>query len=176
MTDERSEKPEPRDKTSDLALGPGGDSPTAGVPNVSESLESVAETTKQNDSDGTTKSVSSRGHRDRTGGRLRRYVRWVGAVAAVLVGVATVALVTIDLGPSVRARAEEFASDWLDREVRIGRIGAYIVPGRFLVEDLFIAGLEPEDRPFLNAGRIEVSIAWLALLHGEVLVDAEMSD
>lgn len=176
MTDERPKQPEPRDKTSDLALGPGGGSPTAGVPDVSESLEGVAETTKQNDSDGTTKSVSSQGHRDRTGGRLRRYVRWVGAVAAVLVGVATVALVTIDLGPSVRARAEEFASDWLDREVRIGRIGAYIVPGRFLVEDLFIAGLEPEDRPFLNAGRIEVSIAWLALLHGEVLVDAEMSD
>ena len=109
-------------------------------------------------------------------GSTRRYLRWGAATVAVVVAVAIVATVTIDLGPSLRARAEEFASGRLDREVTIGRIGAYIVPGRFLVEDLVIDGLDPGDRPFLNAGRIEVSIAWAALLHGEVLVDAEMLD
>ena len=147
MTDERPEHAEPREKTSDLALGPGDGTPTTGAPDVSESVGDAGETTERDGPDGATESVSSRVRRDRTGGKLRRYVRWAGAVVAGAVGVAAVALVTIDLGPSVRARAEEYASRWLDREVRIGRIGAYIVPGRFLVEDLFIAGLEPGDLP-----------------------------
>ena len=111
-----------------------------------------------------------------TGGSVRRVLRWGAAAAAVVVAVAVVAFVTIDLGPVVRARAEAAASSQLDREVSIGRIGAYLAPGRFLVEDLVIGGLHPGDRPFLTAGRISVSIAYLALLHGEILVDAEMTD
>ena len=109
-------------------------------------------------------------------GPTRRYVRWGVGTVAVVVAVALVAVVTIDLGPSLRGRAEEFASSRLDREVTIGRIGAYVVPGRFLVEDLVIGGLNPGDRPFLEAERIVVSIAWLALLDREVLVDAEMTN
>ena len=105
-----------------------------------------------------------------------RYLRWGAAMAAVVVAVAIVATVTIDLGPSLRARAEEFASSRLDRAVTIGRIGAYLAPGRFLVEDLVIGGFNPGDRPFLTAERISVSIAWLELLRWEVLVDAEMTN
>ncbi len=109
--------------------------------------------------------------------QIRRYVRWSAGAAAVVVAVAIVVTVTIDLGPAVRAKAEEAASNYLDREVTIGRISAYVVPGRFLVEDLVIGGLNPGDRPFLTAGRIVLSTAWLALLHGEFVVDtAEMTN
>jgi len=95
---------------------------------------------------------------------------------AVAVGVAIVTTFTIDLGPLVRATAEQAASNYLDREVTIGKLSVPILPGRFLVEDLVIAGVHPGDRPFLTAERIKVSIAWLALLDGVLLVDAEMTD
>ena len=110
------------------------------------------------------------GRRTRPG--IRRYLRWGAGTVAVAVAVAIVVTVTIDLGPAVRGRAAAAASSYLDREVTIGRIGAYLVPGRFLVEDLVIGGLSPDDRPFLTAERIIVSISWPALLHGEILIDS----
>lgn len=108
-------------------------------------------------------------------GRPRRVVRWGAGVLAVAVAVTIVASVTIDLGPLVRARAETAASNQLDREITIGRIGMYLMPGKFMVEDLRIGGLTPEDEPFMTAERIVVSVDWLALLHKEFLVDAEMT-
>ncbi len=102
----------------------------------------------------------------------RRYVRQGVAGAAVVVAVALVGLVTIDLGPAVRARAERALGGYLDREVSIGRVGIFLASGRFVVEDLTIGGLNPGDRPFLTAGEITLSVVWSALLHGEFLADA----
>ncbi|HIE92622.1 MAG TPA: hypothetical protein EYQ83_07060, partial [Acidobacteria bacterium] len=110
-----------------------------------------------------------------TSGRAGWLVRWGGGTLAVTLAVATIATVTIDLGPLVRSRAEEAASSQLDREVTIGRVGMYLMPGKFLVEDLHIGGLTPEAEPFMTAERIAVSVDWLALLHREFLVDAEMT-
>ncbi len=108
-------------------------------------------------------------------GRAGRFLRWGGGTLAVTLAVAIIATVTIDLGPLVRSAAEDAASSQLDREVTIGRIGMYLMPGEFLVEDLLIGGLTPEDEPFMTAERIAVSVDWLALLHREFLVDAEMT-
>ena len=114
----------------------------------------------------------------------RKLLPWVPgrhARRAVIVGfglfaAGIVSLVTIDLGPVVRAQAESAASARLGRPVRIGRLGTYVLPGRFLVEDLVIEGLSPGDEPFLNAERIVVSTSWVALLRGEILIDgAEMA-
>ena len=102
----------------------------------------------------------------------RRYVRWGIAAAAVLVAVALVAVVTIDLGPAVRARAEQALGGYLDREVSIGRVGIYLLRGQFVVEDVTIGGLNPGDRDFLTAEEITLSVIWSALLHGEFLADA----
>jgi hypothetical protein len=98
--------------------------------------------------------------------------RWAVGGLSVVIAVATVATFTVDLGSLVRARAEEAVSGYLDREVTIGRVGAYLVPGRFLVEDLMIGGLRPDDQPFLVADEIVLSTTWLALLHGEFLIDS----
>ena len=102
----------------------------------------------------------------------RRYVRRSVAGGAVVVAAALVGLVTIDLGPAVRARAEQALGGYLDREVSIGRVGIYLASGEFVVEDLTIGGLNPGDRPFLTAGEITLSVVWSALLDGEFLADA----
>ena len=106
-----------------------------------------------------------------------RRARWAIIAGFGLFAAGAVSLVTIDLGPVVRAQAESAASASLGRPVRIGRLGTYVLPGRFLVEDLVIEGLAPGDEPFLNAERIVVSTSWVALLRGEILIDgAEMAD
>ena len=170
MTEDISDTPEPRSDTPE---------PAADAVEVPEPRGAAVETTAADHAVETSLPVAVRaGLRRWTNGPARRYLRWGAATAAVVVAVAIVALVTIDLGPMVRARAEEAASSQLDREVSIGRISIYLASGRFLVEDLVIAGLNPGDGPFLTAERIVVSIAWLPLLlDGELLADsAEMTN
>ena len=96
---------------------------------------------------------------------------------AVILGVAVVAaaivwFVTIDLGPVARGRVEQAASAQIDRPVHIGRLSTYLLPGRFLIEDLQIEGLSPDDTPFFTSDQIVISTSWLALLRGEILIDA----
>ena len=106
----------------------------------------------------------------------RSFVWVVIASVAVVAGI-LVSVTTIDLGPSLRAQAERAFADYIDRPVTIGRLSTYVAPGRFLIEDLEIGGLNPGDRPFFQVERIEISTEWAPLLHGEVLVDAvELSD
>ncbi len=104
--------------------------------------------------------------------RLGRYSRWsvIGLVAVTAAVV--VSGVTIDLGPALRARAEGAFADYIDRPVHIGRFGMHLLPGRFVIEDLVIEGLSPDDRPFFRGERIVISTAWLPLLRGEFLVDS----
>ena len=103
--------------------------------------------------------------------RMWRYGRWSIVLAVALLCAALVSVVTIDLGPALRGQAERQFANYLDRPVRIGRLSTYLLPGRFLIEDLVIEGLSPGDRPFFHGRRIVVSTAWLPLLRGEVLVD-----
>ena len=103
--------------------------------------------------------------------RVRRYGSWGLALAVALLCGALVSVVTVDLGPALRGQAERQFAGYLDRPVHIGRLSTYLLPGRFLIEDLVIDGLSPGDRPFFHGERIVVSTAWLPLLRGEVLVD-----
>jgi len=103
--------------------------------------------------------------------RFRRYSRRLVIVGIALIAAALVSFVTIDLGPVVRAQAEQVASTQLDRPVHIGRLGTYLLPGRFLIEDLVIEGLAPTDEPFFSTERMVISTSWSALLRGEILVD-----
>jgi hypothetical protein len=112
------------------------------------------------------------------GGRvLYRYARRFAATIGVIVGVVVVSTLTIDLGPALKARAEVEGSKWLDRELRIGRLGVHLGSGRFVVENLYIGGMYPNEPPWLEAKRIDVSLTWSALFHREVLLDSiEMTD
>ena len=112
--------------------------------------------------------------------RAVRFCRVVAMVAAAILAVAIVTSVMIDLGgclADLRARAERAGSDYLDRPMHIGGLHFRLYRGTFVVEDLSIEGLQPGDRPFLRAKRIEVGISWPALLNREVLLQSiEMSD
>ena len=100
----------------------------------------------------------------------------VGMLATML-AVAIVTTLTIDLGPGVRALAEREGSKRVGRPMQIGRLGIRLLSGKFVLEDFVIGGLSPSDRPFLKARRIDVSLAWEAMLRREVLLDSiEMSD
>ncbi len=80
-----------------------------------------------------------------------RGVRFAVAIMAIVFAALLVWAVTVDLGPSLRARAEREGSKFLDRPMHIGRLGVEIGRGRFVLEDLRIEGLSPDARPWLVA-------------------------
>ncbi len=99
-------------------------------------------------------------------GRVWRYTRLVVIYLAALGAAAFVSFVSVDLGPALRSRAEEAASTQIERPVHMGKLSIHLLTGRFVVEDVVIEGLAPDDRPFLTCERIFVSISWGALLGG----------
>lgn len=106
-----------------------------------------------------------------------RYVRRFAVTIGVIVAVIVVSTLTIDLGPALKARAEREGSRWMDRKMTIGRLGVQLGRGRFVVEDLQIDGMFPNEPPWLVAKRIDVSLTWSALFGREVLLDSiEMTD
>jgi hypothetical protein len=111
--------------------------------------------------------------------RARKVLRYIGLGLMILVAMlaaAIVSSVTIDLGPSLRHLAEREASNRIDRTVTIGRLSVRLAAGDFLVENLRISGLHPQDQPFLTAQRIELSLDWATLLHREITIrDVEMT-
>jgi hypothetical protein len=105
------------------------------------------------------------------------HVRRVWLVAAVTIAVALVSIVTVDVGPVIRARAEAEASRFIDRPVHIGRLGVNIGRGQLVIDDLVVDGITAAHDPWLVAKHIELSLTWKAILDREVLVDSvEMSD
>ena len=113
----------------------------------------------------------------KAGRQAYRYARRFAVTIGVIVAVIVVSTLTLDLGPALKARAETEGSKWLDRQLTIGRLGVHLGSGKFVIEDLAIGGMFPNEPPWLVAKRIDVSLNWSALLHREVLLDAiEMTD
>ncbi len=96
---------------------------------------------------------------------------------AVILAVAFVTTATVDLGPSVKARAEKAASDYMETPMHIGRLSIRLWLGQFILEDIVIDGLTPESRPFLTARRLAVSMPWSTIFNRRIVFDAiEMTD
>src|SRR4029453_9174622 len=109
--------------------------------------------------------------------RTRRIVRAVVVTFACAVAVAFVTSITVDLGPTLRARAEVAGSNYLKRPMHIGRLSVHLWRGAYVVENLPIEGVTPQARPFLTAKRIEVSMPWSTLFDRRIVFDAiEMTD
>ena len=101
----------------------------------------------------------------------------LGAVLLALLAGAIVTGLTVDLGPSVRARAEREGSKYLQRPLHIGRVSARLLPGVFVFDDLRIDGLTPSDRPFLTARQITVRLPWWTIFSRKLIVESvEMAD
>ena len=108
--------------------------------------------------------------------KTRRILRRIVATCAVILAVVLVTTVTVDLGPSLKARAEKAASDFMRRPMHIGRLSVRLWLGRFVLEDVVIDGL-PGNRPFLVAKSIDISMPWSTLFNRRVVFDSvEMSD
>lgn len=96
----------------------------------------------------------------------------VAIVAALIVG-----SLVIDLGPSVRARAEKAGSNYLKRPMHIGKLSIRLITGTFIVDNLVIEGVRSTDRPFLKAKRIAVNMPWWSIFSRELVIqDVDMSD
>jgi hypothetical protein len=97
--------------------------------------------------------------------RLRRHkaLRLVGVglmCLTAMLAAAIVATLTVDLGPRVRALAEDLGSKQLKRPIHIGHLGIHLLRGRVVVEDFSIDGLKPADRPFFTARQLSLSLDW----------------
>ena len=113
------------------------------------------------------------------GHRVLRYVSVCLTIIVVLLSAAIVTSITIDLGPLVRARAEDAGSNYIERPLHIGGLRIRLLSGKILVEDLKIDGLHPGDRPFFTAREIAVAIDWVPSFrrHPDVTISSvEMSD
>ena len=111
-------------------------------------------------------------------GRSRRriVVRAAAVILAIIVGL-LVSVLTVDLGPSLRARAEREGSRYIQRPMHIGRLSARLTPGVFVIDDLMIEGLTPTDRPFLTAKQITVKLPWWTAFTRKLTIESiEMTD
>jgi hypothetical protein len=109
--------------------------------------------------------------------RRRHPVVRVFGILVALAAALIVASLTIDLGPSLRRRAESAGSNYLKRPMHIGKLSVRLSTGTFIVENLIIEGLKPTDRPFLKAKRIAVNMPWWSIFNKELVIrDVDMSD
>src|SRR4029079_8473426 len=98
-------------------------------------------------------------------------LRLLAFVVAVLAGT-VVTILTVDLGPHLRGIAEREGTKYLQRPLHIGRVTARLTPGVFAIEDVVIEGLEPTDRPFLKAKRVEVILPWWSIFTRKLIVES----
>ena len=108
-----------------------------------------------------------------------RYASLCLTVVVALLAASIVASVTVDLGPAVRARAEDAGSKYIERPLHIGSLRIRLLTGKVLVENLTIDGLHAGDRPFFTAKQIAVALDWAPAfrLHPDVTISSvEMTD
>ena len=109
--------------------------------------------------------------------RLRKHAAYrfgsrTARITAAILAVAIVSTLTVDLGPAVRGWAERAGTKQLKRPIHIGGLHVRLVTGAVLVDDLAIEGLNPGDRPFFSARRVEVTLNWTTLIRREVTIES----
>jgi hypothetical protein len=111
-----------------------------------------------------------------------RAVRYAGfgiAAVVLMLCIAVITTLTIDLGPTLRARAEQEGSRRLKRPIHIGSLALRVIRGRVELNDFKIEGRTPDDRPFFAAQRLSVSLDWskaLARRPEFIITSVEMTD
>ncbi|MEO7272848.1 MAG: hypothetical protein ABIX28_08135, partial [Vicinamibacterales bacterium] len=108
-------------------------------------------------------------------GRIRSTLHAIRLIIVVVVAIVValcMTVFTIDLGPSLRKRAETEGTKFIERPMHIGRLSARLTPGVFVVENLVIEGLTPQDRPFLTAKTITVEVPWWTIFSKKLIVES----
>lgn len=97
-------------------------------------------------------------------------LRYALTLIVALAAAAVVTSLSIDLGPSLRERAERAGSGQIRRPLHIGKLSVRLLTGDFILEDLMIEGLTPEDRPFLTAKQIVLDVPWWSIVRRDLLI------
>jgi translocation-and-assembly-module (TAM) inner membrane subunit TamB-like protein len=109
--------------------------------------------------------------------RVKRAALYLLAFIVAVVAGVLVTVFTIDLGPNLRGIAEREGSKRIKRPMHIGRLSARLTPGVFVLEDLVIEGLTPQDRPFLTAKKITVEVPWWTAFSRKLVIESiQMTD
>jgi len=96
-----------------------------------------------------------------------------------ILAAAIVASLTVDLGPSLRLLGERQFSRQIKRPVHIGRLSIHVLRGAVVVEDFTIEGLNPSDRPFFTAKRLDLGLDWSGVFRRRpdfTITSVEMTD
>jgi len=110
-------------------------------------------------------------------GRFGHHARRAAMIALALLAAAIVTSVTVDVGPSVRARAERLLSAEIQRPSTIAGLSIRLFDGSLVVRGLRIEGLDARSEPFMRAAEVRVSIPLWALLRREVRISSvELTD
>jgi hypothetical protein len=109
--------------------------------------------------------------------KARTFVRRTVATCAVILAVAFFTTISTDLGPVLKAQAEEQASRFMERPMRIGKMRIVLWSGSYVFEDVVIENRNPEAVPFFTAKRIVVAIPWSEIFRRRLVFDAiELTD
>src|SRR3990170_653075 len=104
--------------------------------------------------------------------------KWLGVrllgILVALFAAFVVTTFTVDLGPSLKARAEAEATKYLKRPMHIGKLSARLRPGSFVLEDVRIEGRTPDATPFLTAKKISVELPWWTVFSQRELLFEEV--
>lgn len=101
---------------------------------------------------------------------VRRVLRGVFVAGVAVLGAAIVAGLSVDLGPSLKKRAEAAASKQIERPFRMGGLSVKLLTGDFVVEDVEIDGLHEGDRPFFKAKSVVLDVPWWSILQRDLIV------
>lgn len=109
---------------------------------------------------------------------VQRWARRLFALFVAVVAALFVSLFTLDLGriPQLRQQAEHHGSNYLRRPLHIGSISARLTPGVFVIRDLMIEGLSPEDRPFYKVERILVNVPWWTIFRRQLHLNVRLDN
>ncbi|HEX2254044.1 MAG TPA: translocation/assembly module TamB domain-containing protein [Thermoanaerobaculia bacterium] len=116
------------------------------------------------------------GTRRRRGRRVLRVLAWAAAVFAVLLTVLYFVAQSGWTRERVRVLVEARMSEYLERDVEVGRVEYGLRPGNFVLYDLVIPSPDPDDPPFARVPRTEVQFAlhgWTSLTIDITLVEVE---
>ena len=111
--------------------------------------------------------------------KLARYISLCLMLMAVILAAAIVGTLTIDLGPAARRTAESEGAKYMERPMRIGRLSIHLLSGKFVIEDMVIDGLRPDDRPFFTSKRIAIAFDWTTAMRRQpefLITSVELTD
>ncbi|HEX5071457.1 MAG TPA: translocation/assembly module TamB domain-containing protein, partial [Vicinamibacterales bacterium] len=111
---------------------------------------------------------------------VRRGTRWVVVALAATIASIIFTVFTVDVGrisiggQSLLTIAQTRASKYLNREMTIGRISAYVTPGQFAFHDVTIKGPFPDSRAFFHADLITASFPWWTIFSSKWNVEVHI--